>query len=257
MPLGIPFRFKEASSRSRHRSDWYRHGNPPLGLKLGDDADEIDLDLTLEKYVLAKHFLSSILENLAKTKGLKLGDFITDGGRDRLVLASGGVARDFLAIFRRSIDVARQRVMEKKTARGEKIGTEDVNIAAGEYEPSKKEDFKRDASEDRDKLIDFFNKIRDFCLTKAIANCFLLDKDAEGAEVQMIHELVDLKLLHFARARVTVSKRVGKIFEAYMLDLSQYAGARKKRDLESIEFWRSESEEAIRRVGLIYTPSNL
>jgi hypothetical protein len=40
----------------RHRSDWYKHGNPPIGLKLGDDADEIDLDLTLEKYSIAKSF---------------------------------------------------------------------------------------------------------------------------------------------------------------------------------------------------------
>jgi hypothetical protein len=36
------------------------HGNPPIGLKLGDDADEIDLDLTLEKYSLAKEFLKRL-----------------------------------------------------------------------------------------------------------------------------------------------------------------------------------------------------
>jgi hypothetical protein len=44
----------------RHRSSWYIHGNPPIGLKLGGDADEIDLDLTLEKYSLAKEFLTNI-----------------------------------------------------------------------------------------------------------------------------------------------------------------------------------------------------
>ncbi len=30
----------------RHRSRWYVHGDPPRGVKLGDDAEEIDLDLT-------------------------------------------------------------------------------------------------------------------------------------------------------------------------------------------------------------------
>jgi hypothetical protein len=144
--------------------------------------------------------------------------------------------------------------MSKHNARGERIGAEDVNISAGEYESSKKEDFKRDASDDLDKLIDFFEKIKDFCLTSASANCFLLDKDAKGEEVRLIHELVDLKLLHLARSRVTVSKRVGHIFEAYMLDLSQYAGARKKRELEIIEFWRPDSEETIRKVRLIFEP---
>lgn len=29
----------------RHRTEWYRHSDPPIGVKLGDDAEEIDLDL--------------------------------------------------------------------------------------------------------------------------------------------------------------------------------------------------------------------
>jgi hypothetical protein len=29
----------------RHRSRWYTLGHPPIGMKLGDDADEIDLDV--------------------------------------------------------------------------------------------------------------------------------------------------------------------------------------------------------------------
>ena len=95
----------------KHRSSWYVHGSPPQGMKLGDDADEIDLDLTLEKYSLAKEFLRKILQNLARSVGLseKL-DFLTDTGLDRLVLASGGVARDFLTILRRSITAARDAI---------------------------------------------------------------------------------------------------------------------------------------------------
>jgi len=69
----------------------------------------------------------------------------------------------------------------------------------------------------------------------------------------MIHELVDLKLLHLVRQRVTVkSRRAGKIYEAYMLDLSQYAGARKRRGLSTIEFWRSDANKNLRRASLIY-----
>ncbi len=83
-------------------------------------------------------------------------------------------------------------------------------------------------------------------------NVFLLDKDASGKEVAFIHELVDLRLLHLVRSRVTVSKLPGKIFEAYMLDASQYTGARKMRDLEIVEFWRQDSTERLRRASLIY-----
>ncbi len=236
----------------RHRSEWYTHGDPPIGVKLGNDAEEIDLDVTLEKYELAKNFLLRILTNFANELGLKLSDFLTDGAKDRLVLASGGVARDFLSIFRRSIDHARER---GGGARGDKIGAEDVNVAAGDYDASKREDFKRDTTGDEDELDQQYRKISNFCLQKTHSNCFLMHKNTTGRAVQLIHELVDLKLLHLIRSRVTVSKMPGDIFEAYMLDLSQYAGARKRRGLNIIEFWKPSATEVLRRVSMIYEPT--
>src|SRR5208283_46329 len=128
----------------RHRSRWYIFGNRPIGMKFGDDAEEIDLDVTLEKYDLTKRFLLKILDNFCREAGIRLDDILTDGARDRLVLASGGVARDFLTIFRRAIDIASERLGRGDTARGEKIGTEDVNRAAGENDKFKREDFSRD-----------------------------------------------------------------------------------------------------------------
>lgn len=238
----------------RHRTRWYLHGDPPTGMKLGDDADEIDLDLTLEKYSLAKDFLVKILTNFASTANApSLSSFLTDGAIDRLVLASGGVARDFLSIFRRSVDVARER---GGGHRGQKVGAEDVNAAAGEYDSSKREEFKRDTLDDDVTLEDEFQKLRKFCLDKNNTNCFLLEKEQHGQEVDLIHELVDLKLIHLVRSRVTVSGQRGKIYEAYMLDLSQYAGARKRRDLQIVEFWKPSSKEALRKKSFIYSPTN-
>jgi AAA+ ATPase superfamily predicted ATPase len=94
----------------RHRSRWYVRGNPSIGMKLGDDADEIDLDATLEKYDLTRKFLFRVLSQLASVSGVNLDDILVEGGKDRLVLASGGVARDFLSIFRRSIDVILEKI---------------------------------------------------------------------------------------------------------------------------------------------------
>jgi hypothetical protein len=37
-----------------------------------------------------------------------------------------------------------------------------------------------------------------------------------------------------------------------MLDVSQYTAARKKRELDIIEFWRPDATDSIRRPGLIY-----
>lgn len=236
----------------RHRSQWYVHGTPPVGMKLGDDADEIDLDLTLEKYSTTKDFLSRILLNLAQTAGLTpVSAFLTDTGMDRLVLASGGVARDFLTLFRRAVAAARERGLD--SPRGEKVGAEDINVAAGKHDSTKREEFQRDTYSDEESPLDtIFNDIRDFCLESAQSNCFLIEKDFRHDRVFAIHELVDLKLLHLIRSRVTMKKgRSGRIYEAYMLDLSQYAGARKKRGIELIEFWKADSKDQLRKPTLI------
>ncbi len=234
----------------RHRSQWYVHGDPPLGVKLGDDADEIDLDLTLEKYSLAKDFLVKVLNSFVTDCGhLSVSQILNDGAIDRLVLASGGVARDFLAIFRRAVDVARER---GENHRGARIGSEDVNVAAGEHETSKREELKRDTLDDQIEIEKQFERVVSFCVDVAKANLFLLDKNASGSEARLIHELVDLRLLHLVRSRITVSKRAGKIFEGYMLDVSQYTGSRKRHNFELVEFWKPEALEDMRRVKLIY-----
>jgi len=232
----------------RHRSKWYIHGDPPIGVKLGDDADGIDLDLTLEKYSLTKEFLVKVLRSFAQDCEIELSDVLVEGAVDRLVLASGGVARDFLVIFRKAVTVARERGDD---SRGPKIGSEDVNRAAGEHEESKREELKRDVVEDQWEIEKQFAKIVDFCIDQAQANLFLVDKASSGKEVELIQQLVDLRLIHLASSRITVSKQPGKIYEAYMLDVSQYAGSRARRNFEIVPFWKQGAAN-LRRVKLIY-----
>ena len=105
---------------------WYVHGDPPIGVKLADDADdadEIDFDLSLEKYSLAKDLLTKVLKIFVNDRdNLSIPKILNEGAIDRLVLASGELARDFLAIFRRAVDVAGER---GEGHRGPKIGSED------------------------------------------------------------------------------------------------------------------------------------
>jgi hypothetical protein len=237
----------------RHRSRWYVRGNPSTGMKLGDDADEIDLDATLEKYDLTKAFLFRVLAQLANVAGVNLNDIIVEGGRDRLVLASGGVARDFLSIFRRSIDVLLERIARRDLARGTKIGVEAVNVAAGELGQFKDEDFSRDTGEDdQARLTGILADIIEFCVSRVKTNCFLVEKDISNETTSGISELVDLKFLHRAKSRVTVRDRPGKLFDAYMLDISRYTGERTRRNLEMVKFWGKNSDDALRRTQLIY-----
>ena len=236
----------------RHRSSWYVRGDPAIGMKLGDDADEINLDITLEKYRTAKIFLTQVFGEIAAETDVMPSDLLTKGAVDRLVLASGGVARDFLSIANKAISVARER---GESYRGVKVNTEDVNQACGEHEGTKREELSKDAGGDEGHLIEEFERIRGFCLDDKHVNCFLVEKDVPAQGYGHIQELVDLRLLHLVKSRVTVRDRPGKIYEAYLLDLSQYTGERKKRDMTILEFWKTGAENELRRTALIYAPS--
>jgi hypothetical protein len=71
-----------------------------------------------------------------------------------------------------------------------------------------------------------------------------------------VKELVDLRLIHSINSRVTVRHRPGRIYEAYMLDISQYTGERKRRNVEIIEFWKRDGSEKLRGASLIFTERN-
>jgi hypothetical protein len=229
----------------RHRTDWYHHGNPPIGMKLADDCDDIDLDITLAKFEIARRFLLQVLDLIINEAGIKGHDAIlADGGVVRLVLASGGVARDFLSIFRKAVDVARER---GRTYRGDRVNAEDVNVAAGEHEPSKRDELRRDTLEERQVLEGALRDIVNFCVTNK-ANCFLVEQDAPiRSNPDVLGELADLRFVHVVNSRTTVREKPGKLFTAYMLDISQYTGERLRRDLEMISFWKKPELDKIRR----------
>lgn len=65
--------------------------------------------------------------------------------------------------------------------------------------------------------------------------------------VETIHEPVDLKFLRRAKFRVTVRDRTGRLYDAYLLDLSQYAGERARRDFEIVKFWATDSDARFAR----------
>jgi hypothetical protein len=223
------------------RSDWYRLKNPPIGDKLGGDVDNIDLDVTLEKYAIAKQFLMPILRKFSEECNIDLSKLLNDGAQNRLVLASGGVARDCLAIFRRSIQINREGGVDR-------INTEHASEASGEDETSKREDFRRDTADDEEEPSEAFRNVVNFCFRDNNTNCLLIDKSSRCKDADLIHQLVDLKPQQLARSRVTVRTRPGDIFEAYMLDFSQYPGSRRRHGLKVIEFWRSGNFRGPRRI---------
>lgn len=237
----------------KHRSRWYEHSDPPIGMKLGDDAKEINLDVSLERFDTLREFLKKILTGLMEeTKPLSIKELINPTAIDRLIIASGGVVRDFIGIFSNAINQARER--GKKNHRGPKIGAEDVNLATGDYDPIKREEFKLDTAEDREALESAFQKLVVFCTEKSKCNVFLVSQKLSGNTRDSIDQLIDLRLIHPVKSRVTLKKgATGELYEAYMLDLSQYTASRKVHRFQIIDLNAPDKDELIRKSSLIYS----
>jgi hypothetical protein len=115
----------------KHRLNTYDDGDPPVGMEPGHDADQIALDVTLERFESAKEFLEQVLAGIAEKVGVEVEALITEGGRERLVLASGGVARDYLSVVRGALRNATERPASGTRIKN-RITAEDVARAASD-----------------------------------------------------------------------------------------------------------------------------
>lgn len=220
----------------RHQTRWFTQ-DPPVGLQTGHDASIINLDITLEQPSRAKTFLRDILLSYVEESGTEpLRGFLSGGALDRLVLASGGVPRDFLLLCVGALQTARQR----KNA--STVGAQDVNHAAGDAAQVKLQELEDDAAAARGRsqeLVSALNAVKTFLLDERQITFLaidLLDKEKHPKEYALMQGLMDLRMLHLINSSVSDDHHAGRRSEIYLLDLSQYSGARLKRNLRVLDF---------------------
>lgn len=220
----------------RHQSRWFSD-NPPTGLQTGHDAGIINLDITLEQPAKAKEFLSNVVTSYAEVAKLpNVYSTISREAIDRLVLASGGVPRDFLVLCATSIQVARQR-SGAKSAR-----VQDVNEAAGRIAQTKLQELEDDAGSSLGQAgarIEVLKRLRSFLLEEKQATYFRIDfrdKETLSKEYELMQSLMDLRLIHLINAGLSDEREAGRRSEVYMLDLSQFSGMRFRRNLRVLDF---------------------
>jgi hypothetical protein len=241
----------------RHRLNPFVEGDPPMGLQIGQDADDISLDVTLENLLQAQNFLEAVLASVCHPIGVEVDQMLTDGGRIRLILGSGGVARDYLNLTRRALQRATVRSFNPSRPHN-RITAEDVNEASAEMSLQKQDDLQRDSGANAEQLRQRLTSVVSFCLDHNETNVFLvegihLSEQSWGKEVM---QLTDLRLL-FQIGNVSVQSGEreyrGRRFVAFTLDLSNWTGSRSEK-IRQIEFWTRNGKQELRRVGLIYEP---
>ena len=243
----------------RHRLKPFSDGNPPVGLQPGHDASTISLDITLERFAAAKGFLERVLSGVCAPAGVDIEDLLTDGGRERLVLGSGGVARDYLSLTQRALRHSNERASNQSRPHN-RITAEDVNQAAAELYGEKQEELRHDAGEESEALRNRLSDVVRVCVEQRSTNVFLvevtkLQEEQWGKEIQA---LTDLRF--FYRIGTLSTKRGGETypgrkFAAFTLDLSVWTGARSEQ-IRPIRFWEPEGGQQIREPNLIYIPAS-
>jgi len=215
----------------RHQMRWFVP-EPPTGLQLPHDANEIDLDITLQEPERARRVLQDVLDGFVdECDARPRRGFIGGPALDRLVLASGAVPRDFVTLCARSIQVARGRGNARTT------GVQDVNEAAGQAAKAKFQELEEDASAalgTATPVVNALQYVRRFCLETNQRSYFRVefgDKESHPEGYALVQRLLDLRFLHLIHGSLSDQHHVGRRSEVYLLDLSEYTGARLKQQL--------------------------
>ncbi len=224
----------------KNLSRWFT-ADPPTGLQTGHDVDIIDLDISLQEPSIVSTYLGEILTAYCEHSGIPhLSRVIRAEAQDRLVLAAGGVPRDYLVLASRSIRQARNRSNAKV------VGVQDVNQAAGEAADDKIAELEEDVAANKgaaDKTMRARKAVRDFCLDEQRFTYFRVDfadKEEHPQEYQLFAELLDMRLVHLIHDSLSDGKEAGRKYEVFLLDLSHYSGSRLKQNLQVLDLSKGQ-----------------
>jgi hypothetical protein len=219
----LPLFFKIGTLR--HVSSLYadRH-QQPIGAQERHDYQPINVDYTLADFKKTSAQIRKILHEYAKKAGMtpdEADSLFKGEGFNRLVLASGGVPRDFLSLL--------LEALADKPPGDEKIGKDDVRGLSLRTFHHRIEELKADSEEkDHDTLIRGIYAIRKLCLDRK-TNVFLVaDKNLQEMSgiKDLLNRLVDYRIVHLVGAALTHKSQPGT-FTAYMIDMGAHANMRK------------------------------
>jgi len=243
-----------------HRLNSFREGDPPAGLQPDQDAGLLRIDAALKEFQSTQNFLEGILEGISKVSSVTLDDLITHTGRQRLVMASGGVPRDYLNLTSKALAKATTRDSSSARPRN-RINAEDVSEVAPSLLDQKQADLALDADPAKaESLRNRFNHVATFCTRRLKRNIFLVEatKLSEEQWGQEINALSELRFFHPVGSTTVQSssaRYVGVRYEAFALDLGAYVGSRVARNMKSIEYWTPVGAQELRAASLVYDPT--
>jgi hypothetical protein len=224
----------------------YSGGTPPQGMQPTQDANEVSLDRGLQLFDSTQQFLEEILGNISASVGVTVEELMTPGALTRLVVAAGGVPRDYLRLAREAIKHARNRGPSDKPG-SDKVMAEDVNSAAGQTAEPKVADLRADAPGEAAELERLLEDLGEFCRHNKVAYFLVDQRDPDLAK--QIDQLQDLRFVHLLLDGETVPNAGSRRHRVLLLDVA-YLSFKRARQVD-FEGWSDRSKR--RALRLIYT----
>ncbi|WP_156399432.1 hypothetical protein [Rhodococcus sp. Leaf278] len=225
----------------------YAGGNPPIGLQAPHDLRDLSLDRGLQEFKRSKKFLETILNRLCVECDVDPSSLFSDGALDRLVLAAGGVPRDYIGLVSESIASAKNRGPSGKSG-SERIIAEDVNSASGRTVETKYTDMREDSGGASDELEGLVVRLTDHCRNTK-SSCFLIN--ASNRElIDKTNRLQNMRFVHTVAQNETVPNQQSDRYNVYVLDVSLLAAQRAWQ----VDFMGWVKREGRRARKLVYVP---
>lgn len=232
----------------RYWTKLYAGGSPAIGVQVPHDIRELSLDRGLLDFKSSKRFLEEILNGLAEEAHVAVDNLFSQGARDRLVLASGGVPRDYIGLVGESIAIAKNRGPSNK-AGTERVIAEDVNEAAGRTVETKFSDLDEDAGSEALSLRELVVEVTNHCRRTESA-CFLVDY-REDELIRQLNRLQNMRFVHSLDMNESLPDQQSSRYNVYLLDVSQLAAQRAWQ----VDFMGWQKREKRRARKLVFRPS--
>ena len=215
-------------------------GEIPAGLQEPHDIRGISLDRDLGDFDNSQRFLERILSALAREVEIDVERLLSDGAKKRLVLASGGVPRDYIGLLGEAIATAKSREPTKRSG-SDRVIAEDVNKAAGRRIDMKFKDLEEDAGEAARSFRDLVLRITNHC-RNTDSSCFLVDFQ-EDRLVDEVKRLQNMRFVHEIETNETLPDPQSSRYNVYLLDVSLLVAQRAAR-IDFMEWTKREKRRA-------------
>ena len=222
-------------------------GTTSVGLQESHDVRVLSLDRGLVDFASSKRFLERILSALANEVDANVERLLSNGAKDRLVLAAGGVPRDYLGLLGEAIAVAKNRGATDKSG-SNRVIAEDINEAAGRTVEMKLNDLNEDAGSAASALRTLVIDITSHCRRTRSA-WFLVDFQEEDLLGQ-IHRLQNMRYVHEIVANESLPDPQSSRYNVFLLDVSQLVAQRAWQ----VDFMGWTKREKRRSRKLVFAP---